>query len=296
MASASLWLGLRPLASALRQAMPAASRLHIAIPSASAFLQGQPQSRGYAKARHHPVIWTEDPFYPKPRDLDLQKLAKLPTIPPYPYGPRRVYKQSNLGLYGNARIRFGNRITSEKWGTRVRRTFKPNVQRKRLWSKSLGVFVRCRVTTRVLKTIDRCGGIDEYVLGDKPARIKELGPAGWALRWKVMQTDAVRIRFGREKRRMGLKITQREADLLRSLGEEVADDEIGVNGEPEDQTAAAGEPEEQAIYTEADEGWEGEEEWEEMVAEEDEEGDEVDGRRKDIFLETDGEPEKRVER
>lgn len=33
----------------------------------------------------------------------------------------------------------------------------PNLQRKRIWVPKLGRFVRLRVTTRVLKTIDRVG-------------------------------------------------------------------------------------------------------------------------------------------
>lgn len=45
------------------------------------------------------------------------------------------------------------------------------------------------MTTRVLRTIDKCGGLDAYVLGDKTARIKELGMLGWSLRWRVMRTD-----------------------------------------------------------------------------------------------------------
>ena len=27
-----------------------------------------------------------------------------PAIPPYPFGPRQIYKQSNTGLYGSARV------------------------------------------------------------------------------------------------------------------------------------------------------------------------------------------------
>ena len=45
------------------------------------------------------------------------------------------------------------------------------------------------MTTRVMRTIDKCGGLDEYLLGEKPARIKELGMLGWSLRWKVMRTE-----------------------------------------------------------------------------------------------------------
>lgn len=60
------------------------------------------------------------------------------------------------------------------------------------------------MTASVLHTIDRLGGIDEYLLGSKAKRIKELGPAGWALRWKIIQTDAVQERFARERAALGL--------------------------------------------------------------------------------------------
>ncbi len=40
---------------------------------------------------------------------------------------------------------------------------------------------------RVLRTMDKVGGLDEYLMGEKPARIKELGVEGWRLRWMVMR-------------------------------------------------------------------------------------------------------------
>lgn len=60
------------------------------------------------------------------------------------------------------------------------------------------------MTARVLRTIDLLGGIDEYLLGSKTRRIRDLGPAGWALRWKIMQTPAVKERFARERAALGL--------------------------------------------------------------------------------------------
>lgn len=64
--------------------------------------------------------------------------------------------------------------------------------------------MRVRVQARVLRTIDKVGGLDEYLLGDKEARIRELGVWGWRLRWRVMQTPAVRSRFAEERKRLGL--------------------------------------------------------------------------------------------
>ncbi|KAK4460113.1 hypothetical protein QBC42DRAFT_273029, partial [Cladorrhinum samala] len=131
--------------------------------------------------------------------------APHPEIPPYPLGPRQVYHQSNTGLYGSASIRFGNNV-SKKNEIKTRRSWRPNVHHKRLWSRSLGVFVRTRVTTRVLRTIDKVGGLDEYLLGIKPRRIADLGPWGWKLRWRIMQTPSVRARFRAESKDLGLEV------------------------------------------------------------------------------------------
>jgi large subunit ribosomal protein L28 len=124
-------------------------------------------------------------------------------IPPYPYGERRVYKQSNRGLYGSARIRFGNNV-AEKHNNKSRRFWRPNVHVKAFFSPSLGARVKTRLTLRVLKTIRREGGIENYLLKSKPARIKELGPGGWNLRWLLMQTQAVQQRLNEERIELGL--------------------------------------------------------------------------------------------
>jgi large subunit ribosomal protein L28 len=124
-------------------------------------------------------------------------------VPPYPYGPSQWYKQSNFGLYGLQKIRFGNMV-SEKNEIKTRRYWRPNVLRKRLWSQSLQKHLKIRVTARVLRTIDKCGGLDEYLLGEKAGRIKELGMGGWKLRWRIMQTESVKERFRKQREALGL--------------------------------------------------------------------------------------------
>ena len=57
---------------------------------------------------------------------------------------------------------------------------------------------------RVLRTIDKVGGLDEYLLGNKPARIKELGIEGWRLRWEVMRTPKIRDKIKAERVKLGL--------------------------------------------------------------------------------------------
>ncbi|KAI1371738.1 ribosomal L28 family-domain-containing protein [Hypoxylon crocopeplum] len=140
-------------------------------------------------------------------------------VPEYPYGRFRTYKQANQGLFGGSKIRFGNTV-AEEYGNKSRTTWLPNRHVKRLWSPSLNAFVRTRLTARVLHTIDRLGGIDEYLLGSKAQRIKDLGPAGWALRWKIMQTPAVRERFARERAALGLPPKDESATLPSELAAE----------------------------------------------------------------------------
>lgn len=141
-----------------------------------------------------------------PRHTKTIKPHRLPAnlIPPYPYGQRRVYKQSNRGLYGSARIRFGNTV-AEKHRNKSRRVWRPNVHVKTFFSPALGARVKTRLTLRVLKTIRREGGIENYLLKSKPARVKELGPGGWNLRWILMQTRLVQERFNRERIALGLE-------------------------------------------------------------------------------------------
>lgn len=106
--------------------------------------------------------------------------------PDYPWGESNIFKQSNKGLYGASFIQFGNSISESK--TKTRRTWLPNVIKKSLWSEILQQSIRIKLTAKVLKTISKEGGIDNYLLKEKSARIKELGPTGWKLRYKLLTT------------------------------------------------------------------------------------------------------------
>lgn len=122
---------------------------------------------------------------------------------PYPYGPSLLYKQSNEGLYGGQRIRFGNNV-SERTEIKTRRKWRPNIHRKTLYSVALDQRVKVRVSTRVLRTIDKVGGLDEYLLGDKTSRIKELGMKGWHLRCMVLAQPEVQAKMNRQRAEYGL--------------------------------------------------------------------------------------------
>jgi large subunit ribosomal protein L28 len=115
-----------------------------------------------------------------------------------------MFRQSNTGLYGGATIQFGNKISQGRNEGKTRRFWKPNVRRKKLWSEALQQFLFIKVTRKALRTIRKAGGLDQYLLDDRPARIKELGVFGWKLRWQVMQTDKIQEQFKQERKRLGL--------------------------------------------------------------------------------------------
>ncbi|RPA86217.1 hypothetical protein BJ508DRAFT_411410 [Ascobolus immersus RN42] len=114
----------------------------------------------------------------------------LADVPPYPYEIKSTFKQHWFGLYGGRHIIHGNKV-SEKDEKKHRRSWKPNLKHTSLYSETLGR-MKVKVCVGVLRTIDKVGGLDNYLLGSTPARVKELGPFGWALRWKVLKQKAAR--------------------------------------------------------------------------------------------------------
>ena len=146
-----------------------------------------------------------------PQQTKTIKAHLLPNriIPPYPYGERRIYKQSNRGLYAHARIRFGNNV-SERHNVKTRRFWRPNVHVKSFYLPAVDANIKTRLTLRVLKTIRREGGLQAYLLKSKPARLKELGPGGWNLRWLLMQSRDIQAQFNEERKQLGLP--QREIE------------------------------------------------------------------------------------
>lgn len=128
-----------------------------------------------------------------PKTNALSLFTADATPPPYPYGRQYWYKQANHGLYGGVKIQFGNNV-SERTEIKTRRKWLPNIKHKQIYSQTLGRMLRLKVSTRVLRTIDKVGGLDQYVLGDKPGRVRELGEEGWKLRWAMISHPGMRRR------------------------------------------------------------------------------------------------------
>lgn len=132
--------------------------------------------------------------YAKPVDTkkykegdSLKGVAVMPFKPKYPVYEYEAmfFKRQNRGLYGGLQ-RKRSKSCSES-GNKNLRAHRPNIVKTKLWSETLNKSIQTRVSTKVLKTITREGGLDRYLTKDKPARIKTLGLKGWKLRYDVLK-------------------------------------------------------------------------------------------------------------
>jgi large subunit ribosomal protein L28 len=68
-----------------------------------------------------------------------------------------------------SKVSSGNNVSHSN--RRTRRTFAPNLQNVTLLSDALGERVRLRVTTRALRTVQKVGGIDAFLLRTDDAKL-----------------------------------------------------------------------------------------------------------------------------
>ena len=67
---------------------------------------------------------------------------------------------------------------------RTKRVFAPNLQKTSLFSNALHQNLGLRITTRALRTVQRHGGIDAYLLSTMDAR---LAPEGLRLKRRIQK-------------------------------------------------------------------------------------------------------------
>ncbi|KAJ7349042.1 hypothetical protein DFH08DRAFT_742842 [Mycena albidolilacea] len=72
------------------------------------------------------------------------------------------FKRAQFGLFQGKTKLYGNSVPFSLHKTR--RSWLPNVQRKRLFSETLQSHVRVKMTTAALKTIKKKGGVDNYLM------------------------------------------------------------------------------------------------------------------------------------
>ncbi|KAG6906616.1 hypothetical protein DXG01_012934 [Tephrocybe rancida] len=139
----------------------------------------------------------------------------FPTIPIFSV-VSQPFKRSQLGLFQGKTKQYGNNVPFSKHKTR--RTWLPNVQRKRLPSEIMGEDVRVKVTTRALRTIKKYGGLDNYV---EKSSAKILGHEGMRIRLKIREHTAAQKSFNtREDRRPPTTADARQAreQAMKALG------------------------------------------------------------------------------
>jgi large subunit ribosomal protein L28 len=79
-----------------------------------------------------------------------------------------------------AHVTAGNNVSHSN--RRTRRTFAPNLQNVTLISNSLGQGLRLRITARALRTVQKVGGLDAFLLGTADVK---LPPEGLALKRRI---------------------------------------------------------------------------------------------------------------
>lgn len=109
---------------------------------------------------------------------------KQDTVPRYAFEPM-FFKRQSRGLFGGLQRKRAK--TCSEAGNKNLRARLPNIQRASLWLETLNKRISTKVTTRVLKTIDKEGGLDRYLTKHSMGRIKTLGLKGWGLRYKVLK-------------------------------------------------------------------------------------------------------------
>ncbi|CAG8774279.1 126_t:CDS:1, partial [Racocetra fulgida] len=103
----------------------------------------------YPKSDHLP-----DPPLKQPKVKKVKKEK--------PWMVQQTYKQALTGLYAGKHVQHGNQIS--EFGNKSRRTWKPNVQKVKLYSETLNERIPIKITPLALKMMDRKGGLDKYLL------------------------------------------------------------------------------------------------------------------------------------
>ncbi len=90
----------------------------------------------------------------------LSPLFSIPSRPRTSHG-RIVQGKTRRGIFGRKHIMFGNHVSHSE--RKTRRCWNPNVQLTTLHSEILGKKFQLRVTPYALRSIDKKGGLDEYL-------------------------------------------------------------------------------------------------------------------------------------
>ncbi|KAJ2064173.1 hypothetical protein GGH94_003663 [Coemansia aciculifera] len=85
-------------------------------------------------------------------------------------GPATAFYRLRMdGLFGGVAIQHGN--NKPKSLHKTRRIWLPNIQKVTVYSAILDKKLKLRMTSRILRTIDKKGGLDNYLLETKDKNI-----------------------------------------------------------------------------------------------------------------------------
>mmetsp|Transcript_22876 Transcript_22876/g.53942 ORF Transcript_22876/g.53942 Transcript_22876/m.53942 type:complete len:194 (-) Transcript_22876:94-675(-) len=144
---------------------------------------------------------------------------------------RHRSNRSRRGLYDGKDVRFGNQVSFSN--RKTRRKWKPNVQMKRLYSEVLDEMLRFHVTTSALRTIDKYGGLDNYLLNSRHVSTEGFGE-GQRARNRIVMTLKQREKLREEAIERGESVD--DWDKIPLVGKKVKSNE--EVGEGEDDAAA----------------------------------------------------------
>ncbi|EGF98654.1 uncharacterized protein MELLADRAFT_50935 [Melampsora larici-populina 98AG31] len=105
---------------------------------------------------------------------------------------RQHTKRADYGLYDGLKVKAGDNIPKSKH--RTKRVWNPNVQKSSLWSEVLNQSLQLKLTTAALKTIDKVGGLDRYVLQMSDQR---LGGTGIRIRELVISAMKAKLKLSK---------------------------------------------------------------------------------------------------
>jgi large subunit ribosomal protein L28 len=78
----------------------------------------------------------------------------------------------------------------------TRRKFKPNVFLKRIYSETLDAMIRFHVTASALRSIDKAGGLDNYLFKQDDLVV---GSEGWKIKKAIIKRRKNLAYFARKK-------------------------------------------------------------------------------------------------
>lgn len=126
--------------------------------------------------------------------------------------------RSKRGLYDGKDVGFGNQRSFSMRATR--RKFKPNVFLKRLYSETFDRMIRFHVTAAALRSIDKAGGLDNYLFKKDDFVV---GSEGWKVKKAIKKRRKNLAYFERTR-------LERDAAAAAAAGAQQGVDETNGDG------------------------------------------------------------------